>query len=442
MRQQLKSFFRVSHSLNAMKNLVLQSPCKGVAAQRGLSLIELLVALAIGLVVTLAVTTTLLTSSSNQRTSTALNDSLQTGAFAAASLDRVVRSAGSGLIQSSNVFGCLINAGIAPGPTQILPPATALPDPFALIGSSATGGVPVVLAPVVIVDGGSDAVHGQASDQLIIMSGSHGFSEVRLPIVPRSTTGTSTKVASTFGINANDLVLIAGGTGPCMVQQVLSTAAGGTINFGNKYFDAVGSPSSTTLSASFNAIKSPSVVPLGSAGATPADPDPNPPQFYVYGVNDANELVRYNLLAAPGTATALEVLSENVVSIQAIYGTGTPTTRVPRDPEKALDPDSPTALIWVAPTATGYGATGAAGGLLDGSATANALLRGIKSIRLAMVVRSPLQEKEPAGGTPAVSPPSLVMFADTASPVTYDIPAAQQNFRHRVIETIIPLRNL
>ncbi|MFM2447935.1 MAG: hypothetical protein RIS44_385 [Pseudomonadota bacterium] len=421
-----------------MKTSQLHSSRQGVAPDQGFSLVELLVSVAIGLVVTLAITNVLITSNSSQRTSTSLNDALQTGAFASLSFDRLARSAGSGFIQSANSFGCLINSAIAPGPVQILPPAATLPAPFERIGNMvAANGVPVRLAPVVIVDGGADATFGQASDQLIVMAGSHGFSEVRLPAKPKSTTGTSTRVESTFGISPNDLVLVTDGTNPCMVQQVLNTA-GSTINFGNKYFAAVGVPATTNLGA-FATHPTTAVVPLGAVGALPADLDPNPPQFYVYGVNAAQELVRYNLLAPPGSA--VETLSENVVSIQAIYATGTSTAFFPSSISEAFVPETPAALTWTTPSGA-YAATGAAGGLLDGSAASNGLLRGIKGVRVAMVVRSPLQERAPPLGTPPVAPPFLVMFADTATPVTYTIPAAESNFRHRVVETIIPLRNL
>jgi type IV pilus assembly protein PilW len=432
--------FTVSPTTNRllpMKTSQRHSFHQGVASGRGFSLVELLVSIAIGLVVTLAITTVLINSNSSQRTSTSLNDALQTGAFTSLSFDRLARSAGSGFIQAASSFGCLVNSAIAPGPTQILPPATALPAPFERIGDmGAANGVPVRLAPVVIVDGGTDATYGQASDQLIVMAGAHGFSEVRLPAKPNSTTNASTRVESTFGINTNDLVLIAsgtrstGGTGPCMVQQVLNTA-GSTVNFGNKYFAAVGA---TTNLVAFASLPTTAVVPLGAVGALPADPDPNPPQFYVYGVNAARELVRYNLLAPPGPA-ALETLSENVVSIQAIYATGTSTAFFPLSVSSAFVPDTPAPLAWTTPSGA-YAAKGTAGSLLDGSFTSNGLLRGIKGVRVAMVVRSPLAEKT------AVAPPSLVMFGDTATPVTYTIPTAESNFRHRIIETVIPLRNL
>jgi type IV pilus assembly protein PilW len=426
--------------INLMRNGKLRSKFELGRQTSGFSLIELLVSMAIGLVVALAITTVLIGTNSNQRTTTALNDAVQTGAFASLSFDRLARSAGSGFIQASSAFGCLINAGIAPGPQQILPPQAALPVPFAGIGTTTAGGVPVRLAPVVIVDGGADPVTGQASDQLIVMTGTHGFSEARLPMKVNSTTDLNTRLESTLGLNANDLVLVADGTpgGPCMVQQVLSTA-GNVVNFGNKYYDTVGVPASTVLNGFRTSITA-SVIPLGSVSALPTDPDPNPPQFHVYGVSTANELVRYNLLADPDSAV-IEPLSENVVSIQAIYGRGTVTAGLPPSLEEAYVPETPAPLVWQPPTGT-YTANNTAGNLLDGSLASRARLQGIKTVRIAMVVRSPLQERPPIPPALPVAPASLVMFGDTANPVTYTVPTDQRNFRHRIIETVIPLRNL
>ena len=65
-------------------------------AARGFSLIELMVSMAIALVVTLAVFGVLVASEDRKRTSTALNDANQTGAYAAHLIDRSIRSAGSG----------------------------------------------------------------------------------------------------------------------------------------------------------------------------------------------------------------------------------------------------------------------------------------------------------------------------------------------------------
>ena len=80
--------------------------------QRGLTLIELMVAIVIGLVVVLAATNVLVIGESYKRTTNSNNDTSQSGAFAAYTLDRALRSAGSGFSQAwdQGIFGCQLSA--------------------------------------------------------------------------------------------------------------------------------------------------------------------------------------------------------------------------------------------------------------------------------------------------------------------------------------------
>ena len=81
------------------------------AAQQGFSLIELMVSVAIGLIVTLAITGVLVASEQRKRTSTSVNDVNQTGAYISYVLDKAIRSAGSGFSEkSAAVFGCALKA--------------------------------------------------------------------------------------------------------------------------------------------------------------------------------------------------------------------------------------------------------------------------------------------------------------------------------------------
>lgn len=61
-----------------------------------------------------------------------------------------------------------------------------------------------------------------------------------------------------------------------------------------------------------------------------------------------------------------------------------------------------------------------------------ATLRQIQSIRIAIVARSPQYEREPLATGP------LRLFDGT---ISIALTASQQHFRHRVLETIVPLRN-
>ena len=127
--------------------------------QRGVTLIELMVAIVIGLVVTLAATNLLIFGESSKRTSTATNDMGQTGAYAAYVLDRAVRGAGSGFTQSWNLagaFGCRLSATLPATPN--LPRGSAFPAPFAtsFLGG-ASGSATLRVVPVLIGRSQSDA---------------------------------------------------------------------------------------------------------------------------------------------------------------------------------------------------------------------------------------------------------------------------------------------
>ena len=113
-----------------------------------MTLIELLVAMTIGLVVTLVVSTLLVAGENHKRTTTSTNDADQTGNYAFYALDRALRSAGSGIVESAfptdvGVLGCRLNAA------GILPRAGAFPIPFS---TAFLGGAPgnLRVAPLLI----------------------------------------------------------------------------------------------------------------------------------------------------------------------------------------------------------------------------------------------------------------------------------------------------
>ena len=103
--------------------------------QRGLTLIELMVGILISMILALAVFLVLSRSEGFKRTTTSVNDINQTGNYAMYTLDKWVRSSGSGFQQAAAyAFGCPLHA--AHSGTQILPRTNALPAPFASVNTS------------------------------------------------------------------------------------------------------------------------------------------------------------------------------------------------------------------------------------------------------------------------------------------------------------------
>ena len=394
------------------------------SADRGFSLVELLVAVAIGLVVTLAVFGVLAASEGRKRTSVSLNDANQSGAYAAYTIDRMIRSAGSGFADGwTRVGACRLNARLPDG--QTWPRTADLPAPFA--------GVPrtLRLAPIVIFQDAS----GAGSDVLMVMSGSAGFGESPATLLPRSGTDVAAnqwRLNNTIGFGSRELVMLSGG-GECLLTQLTAGFSGGAtqalpFDTSGVYYTATGTNTSFVTLAALPSADAFSIGSLEDPTATPPKP-PNPPQFQLFGVGDNSTLFSYDLLLINGQNRPLP-LSEGVRELHAVYGVDT-------NDDGRLD-------SWQAPTGVWDGAT-----LMDGTAPSTARLRQIVAVRVGLVIRSSLVERglppaNPADPLVPVAPESLPLFSDLPMATTVDLTRASENRnqRHRVVEITVPVRNL
>ena len=384
----------------------------------GFSLIELLVSMVIGLVVTLAITSVLIRSEGSKRSTTSVNDINQTGAYAAYVLDRAIRSAGSGFSQRwSSMYGCLLNA--SSGGTQVLPASLSSSPTFANV-TSAT--MPARLSPVIIGKGLANTGTQIRGDVLMVMGGTAGAAEVPLSVTPGSINTLSSppqlQVSNTLGYRANNIILLAdtsGVPGGCMLQQVDGSVGSPpqVVPLSGTYYSGTGATVSLT---SFGA--STFVAQLGVDGT-------NPPQFQLFGVGANNALFSYDLLQVGGNE---QPVADGVVEMRALYGVD---TTLPR-PDGVLD-------SWVDPVAgSGYEASV----LMDGSTTSQDKLRRIVAIRLGFILRTSLPERpqdyqQPTGTV-------LTLFGDLPSAVqqTRALAGTELNYRFRTVETTIPLLNV
>ncbi|SEM46015.1 type IV pilus assembly protein PilW [Variovorax sp. YR750] len=367
--------------------------------QRGLSLIELLVAMVIGLIVTLAVTSVITVGEGKRRTTTSTNDMDQAGAYAAYLLDRAVRSAGSSLTQSTQptdrgVFGCRLNVAS-------LLPASAFPAPFAKNFKAASD---LRVAPVLIAKSQSDA----GSDVLVVMGG-----DAVAGGVPRGLTdpgsANTLSMDNTVGISTDDLVLVSqNGTADCLLEQVTGTSTK-VLTVGGTYYTAGKTTSLQTLAASTSTY----VTPLGN----PANGNV---QFQLFGVGDSSTLYGYDLLQGGGTATA-QALADGVIQMRALYGLDT-------NGDGILD-------AWADPGATGYD--------ISTVMTTTATLRQIVAVRVSLVMRSASKERDP------VSAASLTLFGDAVDASKKSLAqtvtltgADDTHYRYRVVDFTVPLRNM
>lgn len=378
--------------------------------QNGVTMIELLVALVIGLIVSLAVYGVMSVSEGRKRTTTSVNDIDKAGAYAVYQLDKMIRSAGSGFTGGLNPnaapntnsamysFGCKLK--ITKSATALLPKPTDFPAPFAAAPKALT------LAPVVIMDGAATA-----GDILISMGGGGGLSESITNIT--SASSGSISVNTTASITANDKLLFLAANSDaspnpgqtCLLDHVKSDFVQGN----GSTFDVAMAGDFHDGGGTLSAFGSPSVVVnLGKN-----------PRFNMFGVGANNTLFRYNLLEAPAATTADEPnpseFVESVFQMEAIYGITDPLGTVGN-------------YAWQEPTGDYASAK-----LLAGDTDANTRLRNITLVRVALVMKTDLPEKGD------VSSGSVTVFGNTTLAKT--INGLDKSFRYRVVETTIPIRN-
>ncbi|ELA00966.1 fimbrial biogenesis protein [Cupriavidus sp. HMR-1] len=386
-----------------------------------------MVVLVISMIIVGAVFGMMSVSEGRKRTTMSVNDINQGGMFALYQLDKAVRSAGSGFSQNWPLtYGCRLNVNL--NGDQILPLPATIAAPFTGLPAQLGG---LRLAPVLIVQNGTPLATG-SSDVLITMAGNAGFGEI-----PAEFSGTAPALAgnvvnlslvNTMTFNDGNLVLVAdrndaqGNVQPCYVGQVQTGFTGSVavqLPLAGAYNASAGKDGdATSISATGIAMN------LGNVGAG------NLPGFAVYGVGANQTLMFYDLLQSGGNGYGTVPLADGVLEMHALYG---------------IDPNNNGTISWQAPT----GAFDAAQ-LSNGSQTAAANLYAIKAVRIGLILRTSLPERaqqligspSTATATGVVSPGPLVLFADVPGlSYTRTLQGAEQNYRYRVFETTIPLRN-
>ena len=366
----------------------------------GFTLVELLVAVTIGMALVLAITLMLTRYESGRRTLTSVNDSSMGSAYVSFTLDRIVRSAGSGYAQGwKDSFGCQLLASRS-GITT-LPRASAFPAPFAAVPQA------MRLAPVVVHAGaGTDG-----SDILAVATGSSGLGESPLPVMTASATGTGLRVPATIGLRAGDLVMVSQGATLCMLQQVASGFAGGAdqqLDFGGTYADSdIAGTRLEDLGVGTPAWLS----PLGNTTG-------NQPMFQLLGVGPNATLVAHDMLQLNGS-DSVTAIADGVADLRARYGVDTTNDNIIdswRDP--AVAP-------WDAAT------------LLNGTLDSKIRLSQIVAVRVGVIVRTSTPERA------AVAPASLTLFSDlgTTLEATRNLSTSERQLRWRTVEFTVPLRN-
>lgn len=374
--------------------------------QRGFTLVELLVSMTIGLVLIAGLGVIINRFEVFKRRNASTSDlTLNTG-YLAYDLDRQLRSAGSGLIQNAQVFGCTLYAS-ANG-AQILPAPGAFPAPFATVNTQVQA-IPLMVYPGAGANG---------SDVIQVMTAAAGLSESPLQVNGNSATANSVQLSNVLGIRGNDLLLLAEpAPSNCMIVQANAASVSstpGVLNLGGNYFsNAVGTVTMANFSFSGN------VTTLNNLG----NQFGNTPRFQLLGVNTTQQLVAYDLLQLnnlPGAATSPVPLADGVVDMRVRYGVDLSAAQ------------AGSVTNWVVPGQNGF--TVAA--MSAGNSAAQALMMQIVAVRVAVLLRSDRSE------TNIVSNPgSYTMFSSLPAGMQVTVPTADPNRSYKLVEFTVPLRN-
>jgi type IV pilus assembly protein PilW len=359
--------------------------------QTGFSLIELMIGMVIGLIAALVITNVLTKYEQQKRSSTGSSDAQTNGAIALYNIQRDMESAGWGLPtfgDSLSPFLCPLS-NVAANNTEI--------------NHDNDAGTPNIgLSPVMITDNTGT----NASDIISIRLGDTMKSGGEVKVTNPG--ANILQVNNNIGCNVGDVAVVMREANPQLCQLTRVTA--------------VSPPAALPFTVTLDATTAPAAVQIGDAVACLGAWNE-----HQYAIGDGtatggelNQLTRTGALSAAGMPVATPVaIVPDIVSIQARYGV--------------------TANL-VDNIVVGYvDATG-----IFGPAMTRNNRNRIKSIQVAVVARSGLREPVAVSQACTGADPSLARVCIWNNGTDVDLTALADwaNYRYRVYETIIPLRNV
>lgn len=364
--------------------------------QKGFTLIEIMVGLIVGLLVTLVVVNVFRVFEAQKRSTTGNSDAQTNGAIALYNIQRDAQTAGFALpVYSSEFspFNCPVDTTINHDNNAATPE--------------------IGLSPVVI----TDASGANGSDTIAIRYGSSMKGGISVDMQAGTATN-SAQVDTNIGCNFNDVVLIVNKTTPAICSMARVNASPGGLT-------AAGvTPVKITLTSTSNVVTGNALACLGVW---------NEVQYAVTN----NQLTRSGTVipsATPGATPDLPSAAQipmvpDIVSMQAQYGI-------------SASADSNQVTEWV--NATGIWAKTATTPIL-------ANRNRIKAIRVAIVARNGLLEDvnvtEACSSLTAAKPTGLCAWdgaeAGSAAPaIDLSADANWRRYRYRVYESTFPVRNI
>ena len=374
-----------------MQTQLVRTARRANCRQRGVTLVELMIGMLVGMLAILIISQVLLSAESQKRTATGGADAQVNGALALYSLQRNVEQAGYGLSSTPDIIGCPINVSY---------------------NGSALSGFPATLAPVVITPQASRAAGSVGDSIRVLASSTNAVTVPQRVIPPRFVPGNSTfNVRSTVGYSQGDLALVAiDSTSPCWIFQVN------------------GAPGPTTLprndSATWNAAGTPSIA--YDDGAVMVNLGTLVDNRYEIN-NEALEVSSFDI--ATPTARVTRQLQPDIVQLRAFYGRDTSTIVGNDGVVDVFDQTTPTTNAAWQKVLT---------------------LRVIAVARSAIYEKEMVTTANPrwsVGSSPAVSGATTCpsgsgscVELNVGAGATGDVPA--KHYRYKIFETVIPLRNM
>lgn len=362
----------------------------------GMSLIELMVGAAIGLIGIVIITHVYLTNEQHKRATTAAGGAQTNGAIALYALEHEIRQAGFGL-NSSYAFQCNCDSTTNAGCSAIqyyydlkysFPPNASMTNSRNALS----------LYPFIITDAPN------TPDVLSVFYGSDNERSLSTILIDNMVTpGADIKPDGTAGFEAGNFIVLQNGTA-CAMYQVTGVVAQTLLHADNTWNPAAGGTLPTWAKDSTR------IFNLGSR-----------PVWKTYGIANGKLQVTDQLAVLTAGAVSQDLM-DGIVDLQAQYGKDT-------NGDNVID-------VWTKQLPAVAGANFDANDIGQ-----------IKAVRLAVLARSEHYEKPsvaagPCEATTAANRPTWGGTANLPFP-TFDAPGALPScYKYRVFETVVPLRNM
>jgi len=358
---------------------------RGLAGQRGVGLMEVMVSVVIGLLLVLVIYQVYEISEGQKRTITSGSDAQQNASYGLYVLGRDISMAGNGIA----------SAAVSLDKCAMLRP------------------IPVLIEP-----GAND----NDPDKITVLYGGSFSLSTAVPFRAPATTAAQYVVAAPIAFSPNDVIAAVKAPPSPICTLSVVTAVSGLPN-PNGEATLTQTPVPGSPAASYNAPDV--VVNLGPAGSIGR---------IEYTVDAADHVLRsQNLLPDPVAAASPSPIISDIVNLKAQYG---------------VDANCDGVLVWKDATGPWSFANvptltlpAAAPFCVAGVPS----LRQIQPIRIAIVTRSSQFEKEVVTPRLPLAMPAgrLGLFCDPAPTcaVSMTLNADDQHYRYKVLETAIPLRN-